>query len=60
MAKRFAEIRITKSVLLIPERVLWKYIPACEIEEGIKRGKGFKRAQRVERYEQSKEKIYCE
>lgn len=42
--ERLAEIKITKSLLLIPERILWKYLPACEIEAGIKRGKGYKRA----------------
>lgn len=49
--ERLAEIKITKSTLLIPERVIWKYLPSSEIEAGIARGKGFKRTQRAERYE---------
>ena len=53
--ERFAEIRITKSILLIPERILWKYLPADEITEGIKRGKGYKRVLACER-RQNKEK----
>lgn len=54
MSERFAEIRVTKSLLLIPERILWQYLPASEIEEGIRRGKGYKRSLRVEEYEKSK------
>jgi hypothetical protein len=42
--ERLAEIRITKSILLIPERILWKYLPASEITAGIGRGKAYKRA----------------
>lgn len=52
--ERLAEIRITKSLLLIPERILWKYLPASELEAGIGRGKAYKRAVRVEQYEKSK------
>jgi len=52
--ERMVEIRITKSILLIPERVLWKYIPADELEAGIKRGKTFKRAERAERWKKSR------
>ena len=51
MAERLAEIRITKSILLIPEKIIWKYIPADELAEGIRRGKQFKRQQRVLDYE---------
>lgn len=47
--ERMAEIKITKSLLLIPERILWKYLPANEIEAGIKRGKGYKRTIAVEK-----------
>ena len=49
--ERMAEIKLTKSVLFIPERILWQYIPPEEIEEGIRRGKQFKRQQRVLDYE---------
>ena len=49
--ERLAEIKITKSILLIPERILWKYLPASEIEAGIGRGKGYKRSLRVEKFE---------
>jgi hypothetical protein len=52
--ERLAEIRLTKSILLIPERVIWKYLPPSELEAGIKRGKAKKRCDRVERFEQSK------
>lgn len=47
--ERLAEIKVTKSILLIPERVLWQYLPPSEIEAGIRRGKGFKRAMAVEK-----------
>ncbi len=46
--ERLAEIRLTKSILLIPEKVLWKYLPASELEAGIRRGKGYKRAMACE------------
>lgn len=54
MSERLAEIKITKSILLIPERVIWKYIPASEIEAGIGRGKARKRGLRAEQYEKSR------
>lgn len=47
--ERLAEIKITKSVLLVPERILWKYLPASEIEEGIRRGKGYRRSLQTEK-----------
>lgn len=49
MSERMAEVKVTKSLLLIPERVLWQYLPAQEIEAGIRRGKGLKRCEAVER-----------
>jgi len=55
MSERFAFIRLTKSVLLIPEQVIWKYLPASEIEQGIRRGKGYRRSERVAQYEAKKQ-----
>ncbi len=37
--KRLAEIRLESEILLIPEKVLWRYLPIQEIEKGIRRGK---------------------
>lgn len=50
--ERLAEIKITKSILLIPERVLWRYLPANELEAGIRRGKAYRRATACERRQQ--------
>lgn len=50
--ERLAEIRLTKSILLIPEKILWRYLPVNEIEAGISRGKAYRRGQRVEEFEQ--------
>jgi hypothetical protein len=47
--ERLAEIRLTKSILLIPEKVIWKYIPIYELEAGIKRGKLYKRIEATEK-----------
>lgn len=60
MGERLAFIRLTKSVLLIPEQVLWKHIPANEIEAGIRRGKGWKRSNRVDQYEAKRQSIVGE
>lgn len=50
--ERLAEIRLTKSILLVPERILWKYLPPDEIEAGIGRGKAYKRGQRIRDFEE--------
>lgn len=50
--ERLAEIRLTKSLLLIPERVLWRYLPPEEIELGISRGKAFRRGERIRDFEE--------
>jgi len=39
--ERLAMIVLSSSILLIPERVLWKYLPGCEIEAGRIRGKAY-------------------
>lgn len=52
--ERLARIHVTKSILLIPERILWQYLPASEIEAGIERGKGYKRAVSVEKRTEGK------
>lgn len=52
--ERMAQIKVTKSILLIPEKVLWQYLPSGEIAAGIRRGKGYKRSQRVAEYERSR------
>ncbi|MGI6588029.1 MAG: hypothetical protein ACOX2N_04460 [Peptococcia bacterium] len=49
--ERLAEIKLTKSLLLIPERVLWKHLPVEEIEKGMLRGKAHKRGLRIEGFE---------
>jgi hypothetical protein len=55
--ERLAEIRLTKSILLIPEKVLWTYLPVSEIEEGIKRGKGYKRGLQAEKRQKGKNEV---
>lgn len=49
--ERLAEIRLTKAILLVPERVLWKYLPPEEIELGISRGKAYRRGERTRDFE---------
>ena len=51
MSERYAYVRLTKSLLLIPEKLIWKHIPAEELKKAIARGKGYKRSIRVEDYE---------
>ena len=50
--ERLVELKLTKSILLIPERILWKYLPVEQIELAILRGKAHKRGLRVEGFEQ--------
>lgn len=58
--ERLVEIRVTKSLLLIPERVLWKYLPVSEIEAGIERGKAYKRAVAAEKRQHIERRDFCE
>lgn len=57
---RYARITAGKMILIIPEKVLLDYIPPEEIEEGIKRGKGYKRAELVEARENKRLDIYID
>lgn len=42
--ERMAYIKLSsKCTLVLPERVLWKYLPPPELEAAIKRGKAYKR-----------------
>ena len=50
--ERLAEIKFTKNIILVSERILLKYLPPEEIDVGISRGKAYLRGQRVEGFEQ--------
>lgn len=45
--ERLAKIILSNSILLIPERILWKYLPASEIKTGMARGKIYTITQKI-------------
>lgn len=47
-------IRCTKMVLVMDESELIKNLPPGVLEQAIRKGKGYKRLQRVARYEKSR------
>jgi hypothetical protein len=50
-------IKCTKAVLVLTEQELMNALPQELLIKALRRGKSYKRAERVKRYEQSKEKL---
>ena len=53
-------IKCTKMVLILDETELIKNLPPGILEQAIKRGKGYKRLQRVAQYEKSRSEYETE
>lgn len=51
---KMVEIKMTKCLLLIPETLIWNYIPQGELKAGIERGKRRLRGEAVGEREAAK------